>query len=251
MVASKAKLLVVIFIAQLLATILTVSAQISPPLRSRISKPDPKKYYAIRDEQDWQNPKIFVRPAGIEVIGITPLAQGIPAESVPDVLEHLPDSAWPYGLVLPSKELDSQLPRGRLIAESQACSKFPKNCPRKGTNILAGWGFLGASIPFRLVCPVLCPPPILTGCDVSRCYLPKPAPIGQFIANRSKGWLATQVVDSSCGQYLQAGGRRFESCTAHHFFGQCLCGLGALTGFRSLLGFPRWAASGLPSGWVN
>ena len=100
MVASKARLLLVIFVAQFLAAIPTVSAQTSPPLRSRISKPDPKKYQAIRDEQDWQNPKIFVRPTGIEVIGITPPAQGIPAESVPDVLEHLPDSAWPYGLVV-------------------------------------------------------------------------------------------------------------------------------------------------------
>jgi len=106
MAASKARLLVVIFIAQLLVTILTVSAQISPPLRSRISKPDPEKYQAIRDEQDWQNPKIFVRPTGIEVIGFTPPAQGIPAESVPDVLENLPDSAWPYGLVVAVSDID-------------------------------------------------------------------------------------------------------------------------------------------------
>ena len=106
MVASKAGLLLVILAAQLLSATLTVSAQTSPPLRSRISRPDPKKYQAIRDEQEWQNPKIFVRPAGIEVIGITPPAQGIPAESVPDVLEHLPDSAWPYGLVVAVSDTD-------------------------------------------------------------------------------------------------------------------------------------------------
>ena len=106
MAASKARLLPVILVAQLLAAILTVSAQTSLPLRNRISKPDQKKYQAIRDEQDWQNPKMFVRPTGIEVIGITPPAQGIPAESVPDVLEHLPDSAWPYGLVVAVSDID-------------------------------------------------------------------------------------------------------------------------------------------------
>jgi hypothetical protein len=106
MVASKARLLLVIFVVQFLAAILTASAQTSSPLRSRISKPDPKKYQAIRDEQDWKNPKILVRPTGIEVIGITPPAQGIPAESVPDVLEHLPDSAWPYGLVVAVSDID-------------------------------------------------------------------------------------------------------------------------------------------------
>ena len=111
MVASKAGPLLVIVAAQLLSATLTVSAQTSPPLRSRISRPDPKKYQAIRDEQDWQNPKIVVRPTGIEVIGITPPAQGIPAESVPDVLEHLPDTAWPYGLIVAVSDID--LPSSR------------------------------------------------------------------------------------------------------------------------------------------
>jgi hypothetical protein len=41
------------FVAQLLAAILSVSARTSSPLRGRISKTDPKKYQAIRDEQDW------------------------------------------------------------------------------------------------------------------------------------------------------------------------------------------------------
>jgi hypothetical protein len=98
--ASKARLLVVIFVAQLLTSILTVRSETSPSLSSRIPKPDPNKYQAIRDGKDWQNPYLVVRPTGIEVIGFTPPAQGIPAESVPDVLENLPDSAWPYGLVV-------------------------------------------------------------------------------------------------------------------------------------------------------
>jgi hypothetical protein len=75
-------------------------SQTSHALRSRIPKPDPKKYHAIRDGKDWKNPMLVIRPEGIEVIGITPVAQAIPAESVLDELEHLPDSAWPYGLIV-------------------------------------------------------------------------------------------------------------------------------------------------------
>jgi hypothetical protein len=97
--ASKAVVAVVICIAQLLA-IISVAQTTPSPLPNRIPKADPKKYQAIRDGQDWQNPKMSVRPEGIEVIGITPPGRGIPAESVPDILEHLPDSAWPYGLVV-------------------------------------------------------------------------------------------------------------------------------------------------------
>lgn len=98
MSASRAVIPVVICIAQSVAMISL--AQTFLPLPNRIPKADPKKYLAIRDGQGWQNPKMFVRPEGIEVVGVTPAARGIPAESVPDVLERLPDSAWPYGLVV-------------------------------------------------------------------------------------------------------------------------------------------------------
>jgi hypothetical protein len=99
MYASKPRTLVMIFVTSLLASLLTVWAQTSP-LKDRIPKPDPKKYQAVRDAKDWQNPILIVRAEGIEVLVVTPPAHGIPAESVPDVLEHLPDSAWPYGLVV-------------------------------------------------------------------------------------------------------------------------------------------------------
>lgn len=98
MTTSRPAMLVVIWIVQLTAMISL--AQTSQPLRSRIPKGDPNKYEAIRDGQDWKNPKMFVRPEGIEVIGVTPPARGIPAESVPDILSHLPESAWAYGLVV-------------------------------------------------------------------------------------------------------------------------------------------------------
>jgi hypothetical protein len=96
--APKIVMLVVTCIAQMVA--MTSVAQTSPPLHSRIPRADPKRYNAIRDGQDWQNPKMIVRPDGIEIIGITPPARGIDIESVLDKLEHLPDSAWPYGLVV-------------------------------------------------------------------------------------------------------------------------------------------------------
>jgi hypothetical protein len=98
--ALKTGLLVGVILAQLVTWANRGWTQTSHPLQSRIPKPDPKKYHAIRDGKDWKNPMLVVRPEGIEVVGITPAAQAIPAESVPDKLEHLPDSAWPYGLIV-------------------------------------------------------------------------------------------------------------------------------------------------------
>ena len=94
----KTVLLVGVFLAQFVTSANMGWTQTS--LQSRIPKPDPKKYHAIQDGKDWKNPELVVRPEGIEVVGITPAGQAIPAESVPDKLEHLPDSAWPYGLIV-------------------------------------------------------------------------------------------------------------------------------------------------------
>lgn len=98
--AFKTGLLVGVFLAQLVTWGNIGSTQTSHPLQSRIPKPDPKKYHAIRDGKDWKNPMLVVRPEGVEVVGITPAAQAIPAESVPDRVGHLPDSAWPCGLIV-------------------------------------------------------------------------------------------------------------------------------------------------------
>jgi hypothetical protein len=100
MVALKWRVLVGLCIIQFAASMLPVFAQALPPLQSRIRKSDPKKYQGILDAKDWKNPQLIVRPTGIEVIGITPAGSGIPVDSVFDVLGHLPDSAWPYGLVV-------------------------------------------------------------------------------------------------------------------------------------------------------
>jgi hypothetical protein len=98
--AFKTGLLVGVFLAQFVTWANIGWTQTSRSLQSRIPKPDPKKYHAVQDGKDWKNPELVVRPEGIEVVGITPAGQAIPAESVPDKLEHLPDSAWPYGLIV-------------------------------------------------------------------------------------------------------------------------------------------------------
>ena len=92
--------LVGIVLAQFVALAHVGWTQTSQTLQNRIPKPDPKKYHAIQDGKDWKNPKLVIRPEGIEIIGITPVGRAIPVESVPGVLERLPDSAWPYGLVV-------------------------------------------------------------------------------------------------------------------------------------------------------
>jgi hypothetical protein len=101
--ASRAVIAVVICVVQSLA--LNSVAQTSPPLLNRIPKADPKKYQNVRDGQEWQNPKMFVRPDGIEVVGVTATGQGVPAESVPEILQRLPNSAWPYGLVVMGSDI--------------------------------------------------------------------------------------------------------------------------------------------------
>lgn len=104
--ALRAMIAVAICIVQSLAMISV--AQTSPPLLKRIPKADPKKYQNVRDGQEWQNPAMFVRPEGIEVIGVTARGQGVPAESVPEILERLPNSAWPYGLVVMVSDIGLQ-----------------------------------------------------------------------------------------------------------------------------------------------
>ena len=78
----------------------SVWAQNTYPLRQRISKAAPEKYCFIRDGKDWHNPKLVVRPEGIDIIGITHPGKPIPVDAVPEKLEELPDSAWPYGLIV-------------------------------------------------------------------------------------------------------------------------------------------------------
>lgn len=94
---------------------LTLDVQLEPAnqLRERISDGDPKKYRGIRDAKDWRNPYLIVRANGIEIVGMTSDGSPIAVESVAAALERLPDSAWPYGLVVAIQD------NGIVAAESE------------------------------------------------------------------------------------------------------------------------------------
>ena len=111
----KRGLLVAIFVAQLVASTPIGWTQTPQSLQSRIPKPDPKRYHAVQDAKDWKNPYLIVRRDGIEIVGMTAVGQAIPVDSVPGVLKGLPDSAWPYGLVVAVQDIglvsEGDLPR--------------------------------------------------------------------------------------------------------------------------------------------
>jgi len=91
-------------IAQCAGLALLAWAQGSVELRQRIPKADPKKYSSIRDARQWRNPFLVVHPDGVEVLGVTGPGQTVSVDSVPVRLEHLPISAWPYGLIVAVSE---------------------------------------------------------------------------------------------------------------------------------------------------
>ena len=96
----KTALVLGILFGQLLAAVDIGCAQTPRTLQERIPKPDLAKYEPVRDAVDWKNPYLIVRPDGVEIRGRTPAAHSIAVESVPAVLEKLPDAAWPYGLIV-------------------------------------------------------------------------------------------------------------------------------------------------------
>ena len=101
----KSGLLGAIFVTQLVASTPIGWTQTPQSLQNRIPKPDPKKYHAIQDGKDWKNPYLIVRRDGVEIVGMTVVGQAIPVDSVPGVLKGLPDSAWPYGLIVAVQDI--------------------------------------------------------------------------------------------------------------------------------------------------
>jgi hypothetical protein len=79
---------------------LDVKLEPANPLTGRIPSADRKKYQGILDGKDWRNPYLIVRTDGIEIAGTASGGSPIPVESVAAALEGLPDSSWPYGLVV-------------------------------------------------------------------------------------------------------------------------------------------------------
>jgi hypothetical protein len=103
-------LLRAIFIASLVASTPVGWTQTSQSLQSRIPKPNPKKYHSVQVATDWKNPYLMVRRDGIEIVGMTTVGQSIPVDSVPGALKGLPDSAWPYGLVVAVQDIGIRAP---------------------------------------------------------------------------------------------------------------------------------------------
>jgi len=103
--ALKTRLLLGLLLVQLRAAPHIGCAQNSRSLQDRILRPDPQKYHSVRDAKDWKNPYLVVRRDGIEILGMTPLGRAIAVESVTGVLDRLPASASPYGLVVAVQDI--------------------------------------------------------------------------------------------------------------------------------------------------
>jgi hypothetical protein len=79
--------------------------QSTPPaasLKARIPAPKPSVYSALRSATDWKNPYLIAKEDGIEISKNANdyTAQVVSVEDAMRFLEHLPKSAWPYGLVV-------------------------------------------------------------------------------------------------------------------------------------------------------
>jgi hypothetical protein len=72
----------------------------SSSLQKRIGKADLEKYSSVTTAKNWENPYLVICVDGIKVLNATPLGHAMPVESVQKTLEGLPNSAWPYGLVV-------------------------------------------------------------------------------------------------------------------------------------------------------
>jgi len=75
----------------------------SVPLQKRIPPADPSKYREVRDYLDWKNPYLLVKADGIEFVrGAS--GHSVAVDSVPAILDDLPKSAWPFGLIVAVQE---------------------------------------------------------------------------------------------------------------------------------------------------
>jgi hypothetical protein len=114
----------------LLCWCVVVRGQGCASLQSRIPRPDPTKYRDITDAKNWKNHELVVGSDGVKIVGVTTRDAGIPVDSIPMALFHLPDSAWPYGLVVivvdnGVQRVDDNIPirenRKRLLAFLREC----------------------------------------------------------------------------------------------------------------------------------
>jgi hypothetical protein len=82
------------------------STPFAPSLKARIPAPKRSIYGALRDATDWKNPFLIAKEDGIEIRkkGDDYAAPVVSVEEAMRFLEHLPKSAWPYGLVVGVEE---------------------------------------------------------------------------------------------------------------------------------------------------
>jgi hypothetical protein len=111
----KTRILVGICVADFL---LAGWAQSPRELHNRIPRPDETEYRAVQDARRWRNPYLIVRADGIEIVGMPPVGKAVPVGRVPGILERLPDSAWPYGLIVAVQEAGVRTDRQRPYIEA-------------------------------------------------------------------------------------------------------------------------------------
>jgi len=78
------------------------STQSAPSLKVRIPSPKRSVYGAVRSAIEWKNPFLIAKEDGVEISkkGDDYAAPVVSVEDAMRFLEHLPKSAWPYGLVV-------------------------------------------------------------------------------------------------------------------------------------------------------
>jgi hypothetical protein len=87
-----------------------------PSLAPRIGEADRSAYAGIQDAQKWRNPRITIRPDGIQVESDPPsraylgVHETVSSSELADALVALPPAEWPYGRVV--LIADSHLRRG-------------------------------------------------------------------------------------------------------------------------------------------
>jgi hypothetical protein len=106
-------------IATRTSTPAVIHPHVRPPLFARIPPADPTKYEDILDGRKWRNPYLGVRANGVAFRSGNPRhVRVLSVDGVVEALERLPDSAWPYGLVVAVSESGPRTPGGddRIIA---------------------------------------------------------------------------------------------------------------------------------------
>src|SRR5713101_1026055 len=92
-------------------------------LKARIPPPKRSVYGAVRDGQDWRNPYLIVNEDGVQVRkkGDDYTAPVVSVGEVMKILEDLPKSGWPYGLVV-------------AVQENGICCRYSDGDERKHAN---------------------------------------------------------------------------------------------------------------------